>query len=237
MENTPTFSILHATARVPNGWKAAYETWSKRWAMQYPAEYILAVEEADSELAPRHPELVAGLMRMPFRLVVQGERKRSCVANWNAAAAASRGKILILAEDDAFPSVGWDVELVRSLEEVHGDIDGEYVAWISTGMPRDESLIAHPIMSRALYDRWGYFYWPEYESMGADDDLTYHARQDGVVVDLRHIKHEHMHPLRTGGVQDEVFRHQNRTGAYKLGKEIFARRLASKFATTEAVAA
>lgn len=210
----------------------AYEDWSKKWSMQFSAEYILAVEEKDAHKLPAHHELVGGLTRIPFRTVVQNERSGSCVSNWNAAAAASRGKILILAEDDAFPSKWWDTELAYALSDKLANVDQEFVAWISTGMPRDADLIVHGIMSRALYERWGYFYYPEYISMYADDDLTAHAKQDGVVVDLRHlIRHEHMHPSRTGRVQDEVFRRQNSKRNFQIGAEIFKRRLAEGFAS------
>jgi hypothetical protein len=74
--------------------------------------------------------------------------------------------------------------------------------------------------------------------MFADNDFCESARQDGVVIDARHLMFPHRHPMFDGrggwsedwqGRADVALRAQNRPEAYKIGKEIYARRKASGF--------
>src|SRR5208337_3522694 len=94
----------------------------------------------------------------------------------------------------------------------------EFIIEVTTGRERDGELITNAIMSRKLYERWGYFYWPEYESMYADDDLTAHARLENVVLSAPHIRFQHT-PF-----NDEIRGRQNRSEAYILGECILQQR-------------
>lgn len=231
MSERPVFSILHATARLPFGWKPAYRAWCERW-QGTPAEYLLAVEKKDwnkwqDMLQRERPPLpVVGVI--PLRFVVESERSGSSVANWNAAAQESTGEILCLAEDDLKPCQDWDLELLQVVTGRYADRaitakDAEFIIEVSTGRERDGELIANAVMSRKLYERWGYFYWPEYESMYADDDLTAHARMEGVVLKASDIRFQHT-PL-----NDEVRGRQNRSQAYVSGQRIFNQRRLDRF--------
>ena len=52
-----------------------------------------------------------------------------------------------------------------------------------------------PILSRAWYENQGFVFFPEYESMFADNDFCETARQAGVVIDARHLMFPHRHPM------------------------------------------
>ena len=224
-ESKPLFSILHATARLPWGWVLAYWSWCQGCS-GIPAEYLVSMEKRDWE---RHERVLsdfgAGVDPIPVRFIVQSERSGSCVANWNEAARHAKGKIFCLAEDDLIAPKNWDADILATLSgRLPGSIvDSEFILEVSTGRERDGELIANAMMSRKLYERWGYFYWPEYESMYADDDLTAHARLEDVVIDARHIRFQHR-PMK-----DQVRARQNRQEAYQLGRRIFDRRIASNF--------
>ena len=76
----------------------------------------------------------------------------------------------------------------------------------------------------------------ELESMFADNDFCEHARQDGVVIDARHLMFPHRHWLfkasdgewaETGKgdrQEDDVDRAQNRREAFNVGFDVLAQR-------------
>jgi precorrin-6B methylase 2 len=81
-------------------------------------------------------------------------------------------------------------------------------------------------------------FYPAYESMCADNDFCEWARQDGVVINARHLMFPHRHPLYDdqGGWRrpkdvdwDKAYQAQNRPEAYELGKTVWAWRRMVRF--------
>lgn len=230
----PVFSILHATAhRLPFEWVKVWREWSARAVNPQDHEYIVAVHESDMERvregAESIPESETGI---PIVIIAQGNRYCS-VDNWNIAAVVSKGKVLMLGADDYYPPQNWDAELLSCFEDA--DVIPPFVVQIDTGSYRDESLISHPIMSRSLYTRWGYFYYPGYESMYADDDLTAHAKADSAVtiINARHIVFDHRHPLLGKSQMDEGYAAQTSEKVHAQGHQLFEKRKANGFRDVE----
>lgn len=226
------FSILHATARL-EGWRPAYEAWKHSHAREVGSyEYILAIHESDwDKFLALNPDYNGADLGddVDFRLVVN-RGKNNATANWNKAAEEAVGDVLILAADDLFPCPAWD-EKIQSRFAIYNidPLETPAVLHISTGSPRDAELISHAIITAALYDSWGYFFYPEYESMFADDDLTAHAMLMDYVADGRDIVFEHRNAWLGKGEKDAVFLKQNRAEAYASGEMIFNRRKTERF--------
>ena len=110
--------------------------------------------------------------------------------------------------------------------------DFDFVVEVSTGTPDEHArrIMVMPILSRARYERLGYVFYPEYESMFADNEFCEHAQQDGVVIDARHLMFPHKHyGFDSGGWLhederqkrlDDVYVAQNRPEAYVIGEHI-----------------
>jgi hypothetical protein len=244
----PLFSILHTSAR-PEKWRAVYDDWMSKAVHPEDVEYVLCVD-------PRWGFSLDGLDYDTARdniRVVQNNRRRCYVDGVNLAAEASTGSILIVNADDQFACEGWDYELMKAYSP---DIDRQYfddgmpplkrdnafVIEVSTGTPNEHErgVMVMPIISRARYEQQGYVFYLEYESMFADNDFCEAARQDGIVIDARHLMFPHRHPMfdEKGpggwsedwqGRADVALRAQNRPEAYQIGKEIYGRRKASGF--------
>ncbi len=233
---TPTFSICHATARTsPDGWSASRNAWMLNADDPAQVEYILSVHVDDVQGLPEG-ELPAGFSLLSY------DGLRNSVHGWNVAAEYSEGHILILNADDFFPPEHWDSLLLSKLPQDDPEDDPEYnqeialadefAIHVSTGTPDvdwDGRLMALGIISRSLYQRWGYALYPEYESMESDVDMLEHALVDGVVIPAFDLVFEHRHVSLGKSPDDEVYRKQNRPEAYKLGKEIIARRRLDNF--------
>ena len=217
----PLFSICHTTARL-QGWQESHRAWVEGAIIKDSFEYILCKDERWGF----HP-----YVEEPGLKTVWNKGPRNSVSGWNTAAAASTGHIIILNADDMFPSAGWDSKILGAIP----DMSEEAVLRVSTFHGSDWSgLITLGIMTRPVYERWGYALYPEYESMCSDADFTEHADQDGIIIDAPEIYVEHRHPFIYGSPNfeaplDEVYEYQNRPQAYQSGYLLLALRRTRRF--------
>lgn len=261
--NRPLFSILHTSAR-PDKWREIYDAWIKAAVNPDQVEYVLCVDERwgftpgfvglriPPECTPESPygsRFGEGPVRGAQDRVVWNTSRRCYVDGVNTAAKASTGRILIVNADDQYPCEGWDAELLKVLGKADGlpmlNHDGVYqedfVVEVSTGTPQEHErgILVMPILSRVRYERLGYVFYPEYESMYADNEFCEHARQDGVIIDARHLMFPHRHFAFDGygwldpeskleGI-DEAYKAQNRPEAFELGKALIQSRRAERF--------
>ena len=220
----PRFSILHTSAR-PNAWKAVYDAWLKNADRVEDIEYILVVDQRWGFCAPTFEnEGETRTVRMPRDedKIIYNTGRRCYVEGVNLAAEYATGDILIVVADDQFPCEHWDTLISSPGTEHHAP--KHMVIWVPTGTPTEfnRGVIVMPIMSRALYEKWGYVFYPGYESMYADNDLCEHARTEGVLIEARHLAvFPHRHFLFTPGVEvDDAYKVQNRPEAYAIGERL-----------------
>lgn len=247
----PLFSILHTSAR-PDKWRTVYDDWMSKAANPQDIEYVLCIDPRwgfsldPIEYDPSLPSRVAsGCSKLSFDnlVVVQNTGRRCYVDGVNIAAQASKGTILIVNADDQFALDVWDEALLQSLSLTDKWADADsFVIEVSTGTPRehDKGVMVMPILSRKRYeDQGGFVFYPEYESMFADNDFCESARKDGVVIAARHLMFPHRHVMFDGkggwhsdwaARADAAMLEQNRPEAYELGKLVYAKRKASGFA-------
>jgi hypothetical protein len=246
----PLFSILHTSAR-PDKWRAVYDDWMSKAVHPEDVEYVLCID-------PRWGFDVEDMTKYdtPYDnvRVVLNNRRRCYVDGVNLAAEVSTGSILIVNADDQFACDNWDEELrgfgvyaKRDVSGVGWDVDSlrkwdspkGFVIEISTGTPHEHErgVMVMPILSRARYEQQGYVFYLEYESMFADNDFCESARQDGVVIDARHLMFPHRHPMFEDGKWSQDWKEradiallaQNRPQSYEIGEEVYKRRKASGF--------
>jgi hypothetical protein len=240
----PLFSICHTSAR-PDKWRAVYDDWMSKAVHPENVEYILVID-------PRWGFSVTDMSPYDTPLdnirVEQNTGRRCYVDGVNIAARASTGDILIVNADDQFACDGWDDALLNVLPEGLGIVRAGLVIvdmyqpnWRDTefviecdegGQEHQRGIMPMPILSRGRYLRQGGFvFYPEYESMCADNDFCESARKDGVVIEALHLLFPHRHPLYDSSLpSDAAYAAQNSQAAYLLGKAIYARRKACNFA-------
>jgi len=225
-DKQPTFSLCHATARVPDEWRKAATAWCESCDKPHDTEYILCIDLNDliaqnNNFNTDIPPLYAAKLEINFK-------RQNAVDAWNCAAAASTGKFIIQVADDLYPPPHWDTELLKVIP----GLDGEYVVEVRTGTSLDDEwrrCMAHSFLTRKYYERYGYLFHPDYEGMYADDEFTEKARRDGVVVDARHLLFEHRHWIGTTVPFDDIYKRQNSQERYDRGLEILGRRRAQGF--------
>ena len=215
------FSLCHASGR-PGQWKACYDDWCAACDNPAAVEYILAIDERWG-FDPKAPPVVNDRTR-----VLWWTGKRGSTTAWNAAAAESRGRVLIMVADDLRPPPHWDTELLKAIP----DPGAEFVVQVSSAkLPDDAGLMVAYLLSRKRYERLGYVINPEYIGIYADNEFGDHARQDGVVVDARHLTFRHYHPYYGDGLfpRDNVYDAGNTSEAVVQGLALYAKRKAAGF--------
>lgn len=218
------FSLLHPTARLPNGWCKAHDEWLAKCDRPERYEHILAIDADQWDQRPQ------------YLLAVRNDGRPCAVDAWNEAARHARGRVLVVVSDDLFPCDHWDTKLLDVFLNKNVPMSLEYVIEVNNG-PYCREVITQPILTRAYYLRLGRgghphgeLFYPGYLSVGSDDDFTLVARRDKVVIDARHLSFPHPH-YRTGEADvDEVYRWTNRNEAWDVKSEVLPRRIKENFA-------
>ena len=82
------------------------------------------------------------------------------------------------------------------------------------------------ILSRARYEQQGNELFHEgYESVFSDNEFSYRAYRDGIVIDAREkLRFEHLHPSFGKAPMDATYKHNNQQSRYEAGRALFAQR-------------
>lgn len=162
----------------------AINLWRSRAANPDQVEVVVSVDGTNPE-AFKAAKSVPGV-----RVVLQETAPFNCVRGWNKAASETTGKVIICMADDFNPPQNWDT-LLLGLTPTNW-IDGEYVVKTEDGYVHDIFVLS--ILTRKRYEKFGYVFYPQYESMFCDTEFGECAIRDGVVINANHILFEHMHP-------------------------------------------
>lgn len=225
----PTFSILHTSAR-PDKWQEIHDAWMSTAEFPDDVEYILVVDEKWGFNALAHMELEAPLGKGKLLWAKQS----GYVVNVNLAASHSTGDILIVIADDQYPASHWDTAILSGPQPSGNPLTcGVWALQANTGTPDEFSrhMLHMPIMSRELYAKWGYVFYPLYESMYADNDAWEKAFSEAALIQWEASPvFPHRHPLfHASATWDAVYAAQNRSDAYSLGERLLAIRRSNNF--------
>lgn len=214
-----TLSLVHPSRGRPLKAVMTAEKWITEAGVQ--VEHIFSLDESDRY--HRAYKRIDKLLVNPNDCVVQAT---------NHAAAASTGDVLIYLSDDfdCFPNWG------RTITEICSRYTGEYMVKVDDGLQKFENtVLTVPIMSRALYQRLGYFFHPSYKSMWVDVDLYYTCARlrpiDGIGGSIlkfhKEVRFQHNHYSNGKTKKDETYTRSD--GFWNQGKEVLAQRRAEHF--------
>lgn len=136
--------------------------WMLKSSGKHEIEYIMSVDRSDVTL-PQYCVMFTDL------LVADN---RSSVQAINAAAEQATGDILIVVSDDFECPENWDEQIVKAAPA--------HKNWVMKTQDGTQGwIITLPIMDRFYYEEFGYIYYPQYEHMFSDTDLTSVADMTG----------------------------------------------------------
>jgi hypothetical protein len=187
-------------------------TWLARADRPQLVEHVFAMNAEDDEA-------IAQTEGAPRVIGEPAPGRVTSVRNWNAAAAASTGDVLFVVADDLFPPPGWDTSLASLLSQLDPRSDA-FAVKVTDDPSAGDTLMRHPVVSRAFYERHGLFD-PRFDGVCCDDDITRRAFWRSVILDGRAIVLDHRHPtLVTGAVGSESHQRINAPAEYVNGHAV-----------------
>lgn len=205
-------SLLHPSRSRPEKAKATARKWIEQAGV--PVEHIFSVDTSD----PRRNEyLDTGWTTMVYP-------NESVVEATNRAAKVATGDLLLYLSDDFDCFENWGVKVVEQFKDENRPL----LIKCDDGLQKFHvPVLTIPIMNRALYERLGYFWHPEYKSMFVDEDLYWTSFKLAALKMCPQIKFQHNHPANGKAPNDETY---NRSAAnWEQGKAVFAHRKAAGF--------
>lgn len=151
--------------------------------------------------------------------VLVGKNKSAIEAINKSCKFCSGDVIVQIAEDFNEPPLHWD-KLI--LEATNGKED--FLLKTQDGIQK--TLVTLPIMDRKFYNRFGYIYYPGYQHLFSDQELTAVAHMTGrIITSDIYIPHNHYSTGKTP--KDAVNKKNDKT--WNQGKKLFHERLSTNF--------
>ena len=217
-----SISVCHPTRARAQQAAATRKRWLDAAANPEAIEYIFGFSEDDEESVGllsrfRHATSEAGHLEQVGGTAVQ---------NYNAATNAATGRIIITAQDDVYPPLHWDKQIVEALAS-HVDANKPAILQIRDGY-RNDALMVTFCVTRPTFKRLGYgkqnILASDYPGIFSDTEFSLRAQKSGLLVPSE-IVFKHEHPFWNPAVpSDATYAMENSSEAYKLGEEIFRRR-------------
>lgn len=180
-------------------------------------EIIISCDLDDQEL----PNYVDNLYPGEFGLIAN--ENKSVVDATNKAADIAEGDILIYLSDDFLCPENWGEVVLKEFEDERPLI----IKVDDCLQPLGIAVLTIPIMNRLLYEKLGYFWYPEYRSMFVDEDLYWTSRRIGALKFSEHLKFPHEHPANGKAPNDDIYIRSSRN--WDQGKALFEKRRGAGF--------
>jgi len=151
---------------------------------------------------------------------------KSKIEACNANLEGENGDVLLLASDDMVPvTMGYDKIIFAAFQQVFPTFDGAIKFWDGL-RPKEDPLMTLAVIGFGLYQRFGYVYNPEYQSLYCDNEQTEVFQRLGKLrrCDICIIQHQW-----TGQPWDELHARNENPKMYCVDLEVFKRRKAANF--------
>lgn len=211
-------SIIHPSRNRPGQSLRTIYKWIS-WAITKP-EVIISVDADDPDLQ-KYCEYTDKLSDKDVKIIVASNR--SAIDAINTGAEVATGDIFIVVSDDTDCFERWDEKI---LQEV-----GDRTDWIMKTQDGIQPwLITMTLMDRAYYNRFGYIYYPDYDHLWADTELTAVADLTGRVI-YSNLLFPHLHYSIGASPKDSLNARNDAT--WEQGEELFNSRLKNNFGLTD----
>lgn len=193
---------------------------AKEWKDKAGCEVEILVSLDKSDPLRNHYYGAYDLFNHPIhRVDIKETDNDSVVEATNAVAKFALGDILVYLSDDFKCFDGWGLAVAKEFENVSEPL----LIKVDDCLQKfTVPVLTIPIMNRALYERLGYFWHPEYKSMFVDEDLYWTAAKLNAMKMCPHLKFEHAHVCVGKAPDDETYRRSSAN--WEQGKAVFQRR-------------
>lgn len=210
-------SLIHPSRSRPEKAKATYNFWMQNSSGQIEIEHILSLDFSD----PMNEDYEAFGSNSKITI----DHNTCVVEATNQAAKIATGDILIYLSDDFKCPHLWDTALFKSFNKTVYSSEINLPRLIKVDdclQPFDVCVLTIPIMTKALYEKLGYFWHPSYKSMFVDEDLYWTCANNNWIIFAPDLKFPHEHPDNGMAQNDETYKRS--ANNWDQGKAVFAKR-------------
>jgi hypothetical protein len=201
-------TLIHPSRNRPEMAYNQLQNWLKKSSGGIVIQHILSID-LDEPQADKYKELFTA------SLIVQNNPSEGYVVGaTNEGAKFAKGGILIYLSDDFDCPQDWDIEVTnrlagRRLTALH--VNDDYSNF--------RNLFTIPIITRDLYDKWGFFWHPDFKSMFCDNFMWEQVKREGYILKAKDLVFRHDHHDLKRAEKDETY---IRSGAqYNAGRTVF----------------
>jgi hypothetical protein len=220
-----TIALIHPSRGRPEKALETRNRWFEKFGL--PLTQLRHVISIDSD-DPYHNRYMDLFWGDGVRSSVCSGTNKSVVEATNNAAThrddKAIGDILIYLSDDFDCPENWGPLVLKEFEGVEGPC---LIKVDDCLQPFHVPVLTIPIMNRALYERLGYFWHPEYKSMFVDCHLHEVVKKNGWLKLAPHLKFPHNHVSVGKAQDDETYRRS--AANWEQGKALFAKHKAMGF--------
>lgn len=193
---------------------------SKEWIEKAgcDVELIVSLDQSDLEKSAYQFHYFNGFGCKESITIIERQNS-SVVEATNRATKEAKGDILIYLSDDFKCPDNWGPLVMKEFE---GENRPLLLKVDDCLQPFHIPVLTIPIMNRALYEKLGYFWHPEYKSMHVDVDLFYTCQKIGALKNAQHLKFPHEHVSIGKAEDDDTYRRSSAN--WNQGLEVFNRR-------------
>lgn len=208
-------SLVHPSRNRATKAFQTYQDWLNLASGEHEIQHILSLDSDDSQLEV-YKKLFETYVIYPNQNVVQAT---------NHAAKISQGDIFLYMSDDFAAPPNWDNLIVEAIGE---RISEPCLLKVDDLLQKFHvDVVTIPIITKALYERLGYFWNPIYASMFVDQDLFWVCKNNGWLLERPDLKFEHQHYSVGKSPKDETYTRSDRN--WNQGKETYAKRKSLNF--------
>ncbi len=210
-------SLLHPSRSRPDKSIKNALDWHEKSGVR-DVDLIVSLDNSDPMLNKYIERYEDGRYNGDYRIIFYDNN--SVVQATNKACEWAKGDILIYLSDDFSAPENWG-QLV--LKEFEGVTEPMLIKVDDCLQAFHVPVLTIPIMNRALYEKLGYFWHPEYKSMFCDTDLYETVNRIGALKKCPHLKFPHEHHSIGRAENDETYRQSERN--WEQGQTVFNKRL------------
>lgn len=218
-------SIIHPSRGRAIKAAACCEKWLDNYNGYNGAEYILSIDNDEKDL-PKYEFLFNQLRKKYPSIVFKTtiNNNKNVVMAMNRGAEQAEGEILIGISDDFDCFTDWNLKILDAISP-----EKEEALLVNQGIKEYTTNMALPILTKKLYDRLKYIYYPLYSGMFADDDIVECCRSLGVLKVRNDLIFQHNHYINGKSAMDDTYRRHNTKESWDLGTRILAQRRKDNF--------
>lgn len=218
------FTLIH-----PSRGRAqkAYNTfckWMNNSKNPEKIQYIFSLDSDDKELT-RYQKLLPEKKDRYITTVNHNKNLVEAIQKVTDIPKGIEGKILIVVSDDFECPLNWDESLLKVSEGKE-----EFAIRVADGyVPNDAAIMTLPIVSKSLFLKLGYIYYPGYTGMFADNDLYEASDKLGAVIKATELLFQHNHWTTGKAKRDETYNRHNTNKSWGTGENILKERRKRNF--------